>query len=217
MNALVMFDRETNSLWSHFLSEAISGHYEGTRLENVPLVLTTWREWRTAFPETRALQTGGAYRDPYETYYARGDAGVIGESNRDDRLPRKELVLGTGFDDGALAFPHSQLEGRSALNADLNGAPIVVYYHAASETATAFSRTVGDDVLTFDVERRMSASGAEQEWLIDRATGTLWQPFTGQGVSGDHAGTRLEAVHAVNIFWFAWNDFFPETSVYGLE
>ena len=216
MNALVMFDRETNSLWSHFLSEGISGEFRGTRLRNVPLVLTTWGEWKRSFPNTKALITGGRVYDPYETYYQRSDPGVIGESNRDDRLPRKELVLGMGFDDGAHAFPHSVLQGQSVVNTELNGVPIVVYYHAQTETATAFDRRVDEAVLTFRIEEEPTESGL-RDWLVDDATGTRWLPLTGQALSGDYSGRRLGSVHAVNIFWFAWNDFFPDTSVYGIE
>lgn len=217
MNALVMFDRETNSLWSHFLSEGISGEYEGTRLENVPLVLTTWGEWKRAFPTTKALLTGGNNYDPYATYYRRDDPGVIGESNRDDRLPRKELVLGMGFDDGAYAFPHSVLDVQPVVNTEVNGIPVVVYYHPATATATAFVRMVQGEVYSFEVSEESLAGGTTREWLVDTTTGTRWLPFTGQAVSGEFAGIRLEPVHAVNIFWFAWNDFFPDTSIYGLE
>ena len=32
-NALVMYDRETRSLWSHFSGEALSGPMKGRRLE----------------------------------------------------------------------------------------------------------------------------------------------------------------------------------------
>ena len=216
MNALVMFDRETNSLWSHFLSEGISGEYRGTRLVNVPLVLTTWGEWKQSFPDTKALITGGPVYDPYETYYARSDPGVIGESNRDDRLPRKELVLGMGFDDGALAFPHSTLETETVVNTELNGTPIVVYYHPDTETATAFDRRVDGEVLEFRIEAEATDTGA-RDWLVDDATGTRWLPLTGQALSGDLAGRRLGPVHAVNIFWFAWNDYFPDTRVYGIK
>lgn len=215
MNALVMFDRETNSLWSHFLSEGISGEYRGTRLVNVPVVLTTWGEWKQSFPDTKALITGGPVYDPYETYYARSDPGVIGESNRDERLPRKELVLGMGFDDGALAFPHSVLETETVVNTELNGTPIVVYYHPDTETATAFDRRVDGAVLEFRIEAEATDSGS-RDWLVDDATGTRWLPLTGQGLSGDLAGRRLGPVHAVNIFWFAWNDYFPGTRVYGI-
>ena len=107
MNALIMYDRQTNSLWSHFLSEGIEGDFKGVRLTNVPLILTTWREWKQSFPETKALFKPGKGFDPYTSYYLRGDAGVIGESNRDERLYGKDLVLGVGFDDGPIAFPHT--------------------------------------------------------------------------------------------------------------
>ena len=50
LNALIMYDRQTNSLWSHFLSEGIEGDFKGVRLTNVPLTLTTWREWKQSFP-----------------------------------------------------------------------------------------------------------------------------------------------------------------------
>ena len=216
MNALVMFDRETDSLWSHFLSEAISGDYEGTKLTNVPLVLTTWAEWKQAFPETRALLTGGNNYDPYASYYLRQDPGVIGESNRDDRLPTKELVLGMGFDDGAVAFPHSKLAAEPVINTVVNGLPVVIYYHAESDTATAFSSLMGDIALFFGLETEPSDAGT-RDWLVDVDTGTRWLPFNGQAVDGTLSGGRLQPVHAVNVFWFAWNDFFPDTEVYGIE
>ncbi len=211
MNALVMFDRETESLWSHFLSESIAGPFEGTRLTNVPLVLTTWGEWKRSFPETLALHKSGFGFDPYESYYRRGDAGVIGESNRDDRLGRKELVLGLGFDDGPIAFSHSELSKNTVINYELNGSPIVVVYYDETATANAFSRVIGDETLEFDFE-------VDEEdgrgWLVDKQTGTRWLPFTGQAWEGELRGSRLEPVHAVNVFWFAWNDFYPETTIY---
>ncbi len=214
MNALVMFDRETGSLWSHFLSQSIEGPLEGTRLTNVPVVLTTWNEWKTSFPETLALHKGSAGYDPYdpyETYYMRGDAGVIGESNRDDRLGRKDLVLGIGFDEGPIAFPHSELLKTPVVNTELNGAPIVVYYHTETATATAFSRVVGDQTLEFELD----VDGDDgRVWFQDSQTGTRWLPYTGQALEGELHGNRLAPVHAVNVFWFAWNDFYPDTALY---
>jgi hypothetical protein len=39
-NALVMYDRQTRSLWSQFLSFSVRGEFERTPLEPVPLILT---------------------------------------------------------------------------------------------------------------------------------------------------------------------------------
>ena len=112
MNALVMYDRETRTLWSQFLSQAVMGELAGTELEIVPLTLTTWEKWKEVHPDTVALRKGSRGGDPYVGYYGGRSAGVIGESNQDDRLATKELVLGLGFDGDPLAFPHSQLRAQ---------------------------------------------------------------------------------------------------------
>jgi hypothetical protein len=104
MNALVMYDRETESLWSQFLSQSVRGELMGTKLETIPLTLTTWDKWKETHPETVALRKGNRGGDPYIGYYGGRSAGVIGESNKDDRLPTKELVLGLGFDSEPVAF-----------------------------------------------------------------------------------------------------------------
>ncbi len=209
MNALIMFDRQTGSLWSHFLSEAIAGKFKGTRLQNVPIVLTTWDEWKRAFPNTKALYKARKRNDPYEYYYSADDAGVIGEANEDGRLPRKELVLGVGFDDGPMAFPHSRLAKDASINTRIGDMPIVIYYHAATATATAFSRVIDDETLTFEISVE-----DDREWLVDNATGTRWLPFTGQAWQGTLQGWRLSPIHAVNVFWFAWSDFYPDTAIF---
>ena len=215
MNALIMFDRETRSLWSHFLSEGIEGEFKGVKLENVPLVLTNWGDWRTRFPETKALLKGQSSVDPYTSYYMRGDAGVIGETNRDERLYGKELVLGAGFDDGAIAFPHVALQEEEVVNTEVNGEPVVIYYDSQTTTALAYSRVVDGEVLEFSLSVEDEVDGVAKRWIVDKATGSQWLPLNGQAWSGDYQGTRLEPVHAVNVFWFAWSDFYPETEIYG--
>ena len=76
MNVLVMFDRETNSLWSQLLGEAVEGPLEGTKLEFVPAVHTKWADWKEQYPDTRALVKGfsGSYTS-YSRYYTNNSAG----------------------------------------------------------------------------------------------------------------------------------------------
>ena len=215
MNALIMFDRETRSLWSHFLSEGIEGEFKGVKLENVPLVLTNWGDWKTRFPETKALLKDQSSADPYTMYYLRPDAGVIGETNQDERLYGKDLVLGLGFDDGAIAYPHVALLEEEVVNTEVNGEPVVIYYDSQTTTALAYSRVVDGDVLEFSLLVEDEVGGVAKRWIVDEATRSQWLPLNGQAWSGDYQGTRLEPVHAVNVFWFAWSDFYPETEIYG--
>ena len=215
MNALIMFDRQTNSLWSHFLSEGISGEFKGVKLMNVPLALTTWGEWKTSFPETKALFKPSKGYDPYTSYYMRGDAGVIGETNKDDRIYGKELVLGVGFDDGPIAFPHTVLQEQEVVNTEINGQPTVIYYDSQNTTAMVYSRSVGEETLEFSLLVEDGSEDVSRRWLVDDISGSKWLPLNGQGWSGEFQGKRLEPLHGVNVFWFAWSDFYPETEIYG--
>jgi hypothetical protein len=211
MNALVMYDRETESLWSQFLSQSVRGELVGTKLETIPLTLTTWEKWKETHPTTVALRKGSRGGDPYVGYYAGRSAGVIGESNRDDRLPTKELVLGLGFDTEPVAFPHSQLRAQQLVQLTHSGDPTVVYFDPATDTALAYDAVVDGQVLDFELIVRDG-----REYLQDAQTGTLWVPFTGQALDGELAGSALKRIHAINVFWFAWNDFYPETNIWGL-
>jgi hypothetical protein len=207
MNALVMYDRETKSLWSQCLSQSVRGEFAGTKLETVPLTLTTWEKWK----ETVALRKGNRGGDPYVGYYAGLSAGVIGQSNNDKRLPTKKLVLGLGFDGRPVAFPHSQLRAQQLVHTSNSGESVVVYFDPATETALAYGAEVDGQELSFKL---IEQDG--REWLQDDQTGTLWVPFTGQAVNGELAGSALSRLHAIKVFWFAWSDFYPETTIWGV-
>ncbi len=179
--------------------------------ETIPLTLTTWDKWKETHPETVALRKGNRGGDPYIGYYGGRSAGVIGESNKDDRLPTKELVLDLGFDSEPVAFPHSELRSQQLVHTSHDGAATIVYFDPATDTALAYGAVVADQELSFKLIERDGC-----EWLQDDQTGTLWVPFTGQAVDGKLSGNALERLHANNVFWFAWNDFYTQTSIWGL-
>ena len=72
---LLLYDRETESLWSQIAATAITGPSRGKRLELVRSRVMSWSRWRARHPETRVLtrETGHA-RDygstPYPDYAA---------------------------------------------------------------------------------------------------------------------------------------------------
>ena len=98
MNALVMYDHQSETVWSQFLSRGVKGPQVNQALEIVPAVQTTWQQWLSLHPDTLVLDKRGRYQgDTYEGYYRGGSAGILGESNKDKRLPGKELVMGMGW------------------------------------------------------------------------------------------------------------------------
>jgi hypothetical protein len=70
---MLLYDRQSESLWSQIDRRAISGPRRGERLQAIPLEHTTWGDWRRRHPDTLVLSrdTGHARdydRDPYAGY-----------------------------------------------------------------------------------------------------------------------------------------------------
>ncbi len=210
MNVLVMYDRQTNSLWSQILGKAVRGPFEGTVLEYLPARQTTWSDWKSRHPETQALVKGysGDY-DPYTSYYFSGSAGVIGETLRDNRLQTKQFVIGVDTGQATMAFPFNKLTQEPVVNAQVGDLPILVLFDAENANGVVFSRMASDRVLTFE----QAADGR----LRDLETGTLWDLSEGKAIDGPLAGEVLNRVKSTTSFWFGWKDFHPDTLVYGDE
>jgi hypothetical protein len=210
MNVLVMYDRETDSLWSQLLGEAVDGEFKGTKLEFLPSWQTTWEDWKTRHPDTIVLVKGfSGLRDPYFGYYASGQAGVIGETTKDERLQPKEFVLGVVLGDEAVAYSFRILKDESVVNDTVGGIPVLVVFDADHATGVVFSRQLEGQILTFQSE--------ESLMLKDDQTGSIWDGLTGRAISGELEGAQLEYVKSTRSFWFGWKDFYTDTRVYGLD
>jgi len=212
MNALVMYDHQSDTLWSQFLSRGVQGPLANQALEIVPAVQTTWQQWLNLHPDTLVLDKRGRYQgDSYEGYYNGGSTGIIGESNKDRRLPKKELVIGMTVSGFAKAYPFSAISEQTVINDHFAGEAVVITFEPISESGAAFERRLDGRTLTFE-----PAAGREGIALMrDQETGSLWQVLTGQAVEGPLFGQKLERLPSHYSFWFAWSDFHPETELYG--
>jgi hypothetical protein len=210
MNVLVMFDRETNSLWSQLLGEAIEGPFKGTRLDFVPAVHAKWSEWKEQHPDTKALVKGypGSFTS-YSRYYTNNTAGVLGETVNDERLRTKQLVVGVAINGDAVAYPFFAVGREETLiNDEVGGEPILVVFDMDARSGFAFSRKTADgEILTFSVKEGMT--------FADQETGSIWDGWTGAAIDGELKDTQLERIKSTKSFWFGWKDFYPETRVYG--
>ena len=212
MNALVMYDHQTRTLWSQFLGEGVKGPRKGVKLEFVPVTHTEWSLWRESHPDTLVLDKAGRYRsDHYGIYYRRGAKGVLGASQNDGRVKGKALVLGVEVGEHAKAYPFDDLLERPVLNDSIVGEDILVFMERGTETALAYDRRVDGRSLTFRLSPE--ATGA-QSVLIDDETRSRWMAITGQAFEGPLAGKRLERMLSHLAFWFAWKDWNPHTDLY---
>jgi Protein of unknown function (DUF3179) len=75
---LVLYDRQSGSLWSQLGGRALSGRYRGTGLRPLSLAQVTWGEWLRAHPDTVVLSIrrdryGSRFTHPYGYADARGE------------------------------------------------------------------------------------------------------------------------------------------------
>ena len=212
MNALVMYDHQTDTLWSQFLGKGVEGPLAGKSLDLTPLIHSTWEAWKAAHPETLVLDKRGRYKgDRYEGYYSSSEPGVIGERIEDDRLHTKALVVGVNLGGVSKAYPIGTLAKQGVVNDKIGGVDVVVVFDRSSSTGVMYESRAGDHHFTFEA---FGEENGLRSMLRDHETSTIWKAFTGVATDGPLAGTRLKRVPSHLSFWFAWTDWNPETKLY---
>ncbi len=206
-DALVMFDRETGTLWTQVDGSALRGPLEGNRLVEVPAIQTTWKVWKQLHPDTLVLRKPAGVRgSPYADYFQDPNRRGLFGTRGDDRLGGKEMVVGLHEAADAVAIPLSRLESERLVHAELNGKPVIVFYATEEKTSAVFRPFAGERQLSFRLVRREGRT-----LLEDAETGSLWSPLEGRALRGPLAGTRLERVPYLHSYWYAWSAYRPHT------
>lgn len=211
-NGLIMYDHQTESLWSHILGQAIAGQYAGTQLAFIPAQHVDWKTWKELHPNTLVVSPSLYGRDPYEGYYTSASQGVIGRVggglDRDGDIHPKEYVIGVRLGGQARAYPFSVLGKEPVVNDVVADIPVVVLFDHSTVSGNVFDRRLEDGtVLSFE-------TGPNPRLVVDEQTGSEWNILTGQAVSGALKDARLEPVPITYSFWFGWIDYHTESSVY---
>jgi quercetin dioxygenase-like cupin family protein len=208
-------DIETGSRWQQSTGEAISGPLKGRKLELYPFILTTWKSWRTRYPNTTILKPMPGYLEripvlrPRQKQALRSGEGAApeGSFSRDDRLRPREMIAGLAVGTETMAFPLSALRTVPVVNEQVGGVPVVVIHQPSADTTTAFDARVKGKTLRF------RAANADVTSLTDLETRSTWDPY-GLCVKGPLKGTQLEPLILIPEFWFAWSQFRPATRLF---
>ena len=142
---VLLYDRQTNSLWSQLMNKAISGLYKGRRLISLPVDHTTWQDWKTRHPETLVLstQTGFSrnYGDSPYVEYLKSPQLMFPVTASSRRYHPKEEVLGIEIGSKFKVYPFLELEKSPAEFTDkVNGQSITIRYDHKFRSATAFDQ-----------------------------------------------------------------------------
>jgi hypothetical protein len=74
---LVMYDRQTQSLWSQFIGTAIAGVLAGGQLSTLPVAIMSWADWRAAHGDGWVLSRDTDFQRDYGTNPYTMDRQVI--------------------------------------------------------------------------------------------------------------------------------------------
>lgn len=205
----LMFDEQTNSLWSTLEGKPVVGPLAGKRLElrPRPIVTTTWAEWRLRHPATTVLSLdtgherdygeGAAYRDYFAT-----DRLMFGVPSTDRRLKNKDEVLVLRPPAGTPGAAHTP----AAIAVDLLNRQPIFHARAGGQSFVVITTRGGANRAYDSGDRRFSAGGGSDRLTDDR--GKTWT-ITEDALVAD--GERAPRLAAQRAFWFGWHAQFPET------
>jgi|GEM_PF-168214 len=138
-NNLLMFDRETESLWSQFALRSVTGPMIGTGLKWKFSEQMIFADWKAKYPNGKILSdnTGHNRRydiDPYSEYFA-SDGPLFRTNNpiRDD-LPAKEWVWGITVGDASKAYPLARLPASVAIRDTVGGVELELVHDIAARS-----------------------------------------------------------------------------------
>ena len=112
-NNLILYDRDTESLWSQLLGLSIFGPTQGTQIEGLSIIETTFETYQNLYDfqgKVMTLQTGYVFNyvgNPYFEYDAAHEFLLFPLQYEDDRLLNKERVLGVEVDGKCKVYPYS--------------------------------------------------------------------------------------------------------------
>lgn len=230
---LVMYDRNSESLWQQSSGRALVGAMVGARLKYVGASVVSLGQLRDAYPDALVMsRETGWFREygqnPYRGYDDPERGGpysfFFDRESVDERLPPAERVVSIeGPSGAAIAYAWSHLQAEGVVQDSFDGIELVVFWTPGVRSALddgfiARSRDVGTTAVfesTLDGRALTFAPNPNDpagQTFIDAESGSVWDIF-GRAVEGELAGSQLTRVIHSDHFWFAWQAFHPDTEV----
>ncbi len=224
----LMYDRNTFTLWNQLTGEPVLGPLVDSnfRLRVLPVVLTAWSDWTDQHPDTQVLSDDTGFRRPYRPGAAYGgyfaDPGTMFPvALRRDILGEKDRVFAITIDGIPKAYPTRTLTREAVVNDRLGETNIVLVAARGDLQGAGLDNRYGEttwragaEVRAFDRGPHTFAPTADADTLRDE-TGATWQ-VTEDALRGPD-GISLPRLPGHLAFWFGWFNFFPHTSVYGVD
>ncbi len=210
---LILYDRESMTLWSQMMEQAVVGEQVTRIPDRMQVVETSWATWYAMYPETSVLSENTGFSRNYKVYpygsYRESENLLFPVNNSsDNRLHRKERVLGINVGRKSKVYPINKFTSLiETINETVEGMQVVVVGSSALNFAVIYNRELEDcTVLDFEpVQNKLPIVMRDNE-------GNEWDVF-GTAVSGARTGQQLQKTNSYVAYWFAWTAFFPGVNI----
>lgn len=133
-NDLVMYDRQTKSLWQQITGEAIVGELFGTKLEQISMGTLTWEDFKKTHKDAEVLSRDTGFNRNYDVYpygnYESSERVSFGvEGGVDTTLHPKAVVFGVEVDGVSKAYPEVKLQEEEKIQDTLGESKVEVSYN----------------------------------------------------------------------------------------
>jgi hypothetical protein len=221
---LVMYDRDTESLWQQITGEAIVGDMVGSALKSVPAQIVSFGQFRSAYENGLVLSRNTGFqrnygRNPYLGYDDISKRPFMYRGQNDDRLQPMEKVVTVTINSESRAYQYTVTQQRRVINDKVGGRQIVVFHADGAASALdgpeiAASREAGSTgVFDRRLDEQLLSFRYDEGKFYDDQTNSVWD-ITGRAIEGPLQGNRLAPLIHGDYFAFVWLVFKPETEIY---
>ncbi len=209
----LMVDRQTRTLWENLTGEAVLGRLAEApvRLAVLPVVVTTWREWRSRHPATTVLALDSAMEKRWGFRYLPGAAeqrraGVAFPVwLRSGALDPKAEIYAVRLGERAKAYPVERALRERVINDSLGGEPLVLVADPDAGAVRAYRR--GGRTFRPGPSAGELVDGDGRRWTLGEEALAPAEPAPGI--------PPLPRLPGHQSFWLGWYAFFPQAELYG--
>ncbi|NHZ85777.1 MAG: DUF3179 domain-containing protein [Planctomycetia bacterium] len=211
---LIMYDRDTDSYWEQMMLKSVAGKLKGKSMDILPLLETTWENWKNLFPNTKVLNSNTDLSKKFSNFDYSNEkisdqkiaAGYIPIpiSQRDNRLPLRERVLTIIDNEDAIAFPISDYLDPTILSLKINDNKYILVISARDNIAMAFKTNRKIEISKWDIQNG-------EILFYDIVSGDKWNIL---GLPLIDNRTSLKPANSYIAYWFAVAAIFPKVEIF---
>ena len=196
---LVMYDRDTGSLWTQLDGRALEGPRKGERLPYLESTYATWADWKAAHPDTLVLEKDEEQRERQGSLYADylGDPQRLFLPELNEGLggvAAKDVVFGIRIGEHTTAVTETLLQRTGVVNGLVGPVPVAWIRDATTGAVRGIDRRHDGRIV---VLAPPDAQGQSRDLVTDTAL-----PLA-----------DLPTLRVDRAFWYGWKRSFPTSRV----